>query len=82
MLFQPGHVPVPGYRLTRALGQGAFAVVWEAERADGSLFALKFLDRRRGGARKLDEAAGASVVSCGNYAQAAAVLADVAAVWR
>lgn len=46
MSLHPGLVPVPGYRLTRPLGQGAFAEVWEAARGDGSLFALKFLDCR------------------------------------
>jgi serine/threonine protein kinase len=47
MSLFPGHVPVPGYRLTHPLGQGAFGVVWEAARPDGSLFALKFLDCRQ-----------------------------------
>ena len=30
MIPQPGSMPIPGYRLTRPLGEGAFAAVWEA----------------------------------------------------
>lgn len=41
-----GSTPVPGYRLTQPLGQGAFGTVWEAVKEDGSKAAFKFLDCR------------------------------------
>ncbi len=38
-----GMEPFPGYKLRQLRGKGGFATVWEAERNDGALFALKFL---------------------------------------
>jgi serine/threonine protein kinase len=38
--------PIPGFRLTRRLGAGAFGEVWEGLKPDGSLIALKFIDCR------------------------------------
>src|SRR5262245_33681410 len=46
VLLYSGWQPIPGYRLTRPLGAGSFAEVWEAERDDGEKVALKFLDCR------------------------------------
>ena len=37
---------IPGYQLVRAIGSGAFGVVWEAKGRDGSSVALKLLDCR------------------------------------
>lgn len=45
-MLQAGWQPVPGHRLTRPLGAGAFAEVWEAVRDDGARLAFKFLDCR------------------------------------
>lgn len=42
----PGVEACPGWKLTRALGQGGFGSVWEAENASGEKIALKFLDCR------------------------------------
>lgn len=50
MVPQAGMQPVPGLTLTQQLGNGAFADVWEAVRADRSRVALKFLDCRKRGA--------------------------------
>ncbi len=50
MSLEAGTTPVPGYRLSRPLGQGAFGSVWEAVRDDGLKVALKFLDARAHGA--------------------------------
>jgi serine/threonine protein kinase len=44
--LEPGLQPLPGYRLTRSIGRGAFGDVWEAQREDGQRVALKFLDTR------------------------------------
>ncbi len=44
-MLEAGLQPIPGYRLTRCLGVGAFSVVWEARTAEGRVVALKFLDR-------------------------------------
>jgi len=44
--LEVGLQPIPGYRLTQALGAGAFGQVWEASREDGTKVALKFLDCR------------------------------------
>ena len=49
MTPEVGTTPVPGHRLSRLLGQGAFGQVWEAIREDGSNVALKFLDTRASG---------------------------------
>jgi serine/threonine-protein kinase len=46
MFLAPGFRALPGHLLTRHLGSGAFGQVWEAEREDGQLLALKFLDCR------------------------------------
>jgi serine/threonine protein kinase len=44
--LRPGKEPFPGYRLRQLAGKGGFGVVWEAETADGTLIALKFLPCR------------------------------------
>jgi serine/threonine protein kinase len=38
--------PLPGFRLGRQLGAGAFGEVWDAVNADGKTVALKFMDCR------------------------------------
>lgn len=38
-----GLEPFPGYRLRQMRGHGGFGTVWEADRDDGSVVALKFL---------------------------------------
>jgi serine/threonine protein kinase len=45
-VLEAGFQPVPGHRLTRRLGAGAFGEVWEAIAPDGRAVALKFLDCR------------------------------------
>jgi serine/threonine protein kinase, bacterial len=45
--LEVGLQPIPGHRLTRPLGVGAFGKVWEAVRDDKSRVALKFLDCRQ-----------------------------------
>jgi serine/threonine-protein kinase len=45
--LQAGLEPFPGYRLRCLLGYGSFAEVWEAETANGTLTALKFLPAER-----------------------------------
>lgn len=46
--IQAGTEPHPGYRVTRFLGRGGFSEVWEAEGADGSRVALKFMSSADG----------------------------------
>jgi serine/threonine protein kinase len=46
MFLQVDSQPIPGLRLTRPLGAGAFGDVWEARNADGKFVALKFMDCR------------------------------------
>src|ERR1700756_1919493 len=41
--LQTGMQPFPGYQLRQLIGRGGFAEVWEAERADGTAIALKFM---------------------------------------
>jgi serine/threonine protein kinase len=48
--LEPGTVPFPGYRLRQRLGRGGFADVWEAEAADGTATALKFMPCNDSGA--------------------------------
>src|SRR5262249_24893011 len=47
--------PFPGYRLRSFLGQGAFSVVWSADRPSGNRVALKFLstDKERSTVKEL-----------------------------
>jgi serine/threonine protein kinase len=45
-VLHPGERPIPGHRLTRRLGAGAFGEVWEAVDVQGKPVALKFLDCR------------------------------------
>jgi serine/threonine protein kinase len=56
-MIEAGLQPIPGYRLTRRLGAGAFSVVWEACHSDGSVLALKFLDRHSPYAEQFKEEA-------------------------
>jgi serine/threonine protein kinase len=45
-MLETGSQAIPGHRLTRRLGAGAFGEVWEARDADGKLVALKLMDCR------------------------------------
>jgi serine/threonine protein kinase len=45
-MLEVGSQPIPGHRLTRRLGAGAFGEVWEAHDPDEKLVALKFMDCR------------------------------------
>jgi serine/threonine-protein kinase len=45
-MLEVGSRPIPGFRLTRRLGAGAFGEVWEAQDADGKVVALKCMDCR------------------------------------
>ncbi|MFO0846960.1 MAG: protein kinase [Gemmataceae bacterium] len=43
-VFQPGDVPVPGYKLTAFLGKGSYGEVWRANGPGGVECALKFIN--------------------------------------
>jgi serine/threonine protein kinase len=43
VLFE-GQVPIPGYHITRRLGEGGFGQVWAATSPKGESVALKFID--------------------------------------
>jgi serine/threonine protein kinase len=45
-MLEVGSQPIPGHRLTKPLGAGAFGEVWEAHDPEGKLVALKLLDCR------------------------------------
>jgi serine/threonine protein kinase len=45
-MFEVGSQPIPGHRLTKRLGAGAFSEVWEAVEGEGRVVALKFLEVR------------------------------------
>ena len=52
--YQSGDEPVPGYKLTKRRGSGAFGVVWEATGPGGVPCALKIISdlRNRGGSKE------------------------------
>jgi serine/threonine protein kinase len=45
-MIEAGSQPIPGHRLTKRLGAGAFGEVWEARDPSGNVVALKFMDCR------------------------------------
>lgn len=45
-MLEAGTQPIPGVRLTRRLGAGAFGEVWQGQDGEGKLLALKFMDCR------------------------------------
>ncbi len=45
-MLEVGSQPIPGHRLSKRLGAGAFGEVWEAHDPDGKRVALKFIDCR------------------------------------
>ncbi len=51
-MLQIGHTPVPGYRLERFLGRGAFGEVWQSTSPGGTRSALKFLNLAQKQGRK------------------------------
>jgi serine/threonine protein kinase len=46
LMLEAGSQAIPGHRLTRRLGAGAFGEVWEAHDPEGKPVALKFMDCR------------------------------------
>ena len=47
MAYKEGDEPVPGYRLVKFLGRGAFGEVWKATAPGGGHVALKIISLHR-----------------------------------